>query len=213
MLDYARGDRTRGCLTIAALVLAAGRSTRTGGSHKLLATFGGVPLIRRSVLAASGSECENVIVVTGHLDDEIRSAIEDIPVRVVHKSDFESAIATSIIVGLREAICLRAAGVMICLSDMPDLTSEHLNLLATKFQQCDGEPIVRAVAAGEPGHPIIFPASTYPELSKLAGDVGAREVVRHHWRSTIVVEIGPAARTDLDTLESLREIGWLPAQC
>ncbi|WCJ64187.1 nucleotidyltransferase family protein [Agrobacterium tumefaciens] len=212
MLDYARGDRTSGRLTIAALVLAAGRSTRTGSSHKLLATFGGVPLIRRSVLAASGSECDNVVVVTGHLDDEICSVIEDLPARVVHNSEFKSGMATSIIVGVREAIRLRAVGVMICLSDMPDLTSGHLNLLATKFRQCDGRPIVRAVAAGEPGHPIIFPASIYPELSKLAGDVGAREVVRHHWSSTIDVEIGPAARTDLDTLESLRETGWLPAQ-
>ena len=141
-----------------------------------------------------------------------RSVIEDIPAQVVHNSDFESGMATSIIVGLREAIRLRAAGVMICLSDMPDLTSEHLDLLATKFRQCDGKPIVRAVAAGEPGHPIIFPDSTYPELEKLAGDVGAREVVRHHWRSIVDVEIGPAARTDLDTLESLRKRGWLAAK-
>ncbi|MFJ1312197.1 NTP transferase domain-containing protein [Agrobacterium sp. P15N1-A] len=212
MHKYERCDQIRGRPTIAVLVLAAGRSTRTGGSHKLLATFEGVPLIRRSVLAASGSACDNVVVVTGHLDDEIRSVIEDIPAHVVHNSDFESGMATSIIVGLREAIRLRAAGVMICLSDMPDITSEHLDLLATKFRQRNGKPIVRAVAGGEPGHPIIFPDSTYPELVKLAGDVGAREVVRRHWRSIVDVEIGPAARTDLDTLESLREGGWLPAQ-
>ncbi|MBB4402821.1 outer membrane autotransporter protein [Agrobacterium tumefaciens] len=30
------------------------------------------------VLAASGSACDNVVVTTGHLDDEIRSVIEDI---------------------------------------------------------------------------------------------------------------------------------------
>ncbi|CUX55930.1 hypothetical protein AGR7B_pAt0242 [Agrobacterium deltaense RV3] len=78
MHEYTRGDQTSGRLTIAVLVLAAGRSTRAGGSHKLLATFDGIPLIRRSVLAASGSACDNVVVVTGHLDDEIRSVIEDI---------------------------------------------------------------------------------------------------------------------------------------
>lgn len=213
MLEYAPRDQTNERLTIVVVVLAAGRSTRTGGSHKLLATFAGVPLIRRSVVAASGSACDNVVVVTGHMDDEIRSVIEDFPARVVHNSDFESGMATSIIVGLREAIRLRAAGVMICLSDMPDLTSEHLDLLATKFRQCDGKQIVRAVAAGEPGHPIVFPASTYPELAKLAGDIGAREVVRHHRRSIVDVEIRPAAKADLDTLESLRERGWLPAEC
>ncbi|RVT69951.1 nucleotidyltransferase family protein (plasmid) [Agrobacterium tumefaciens] len=212
MHKYEGCDQIGGRLTIAVLVLAAGRSTRTGGSHKLLATFDGIPLIRRSVLAACGSACDNVVVVTGHLDDEIRSVIEDIPAQVVHNSDFESGMATSIIVGLREAIRFRAAGVMICLSDMPDLTSEHLDLLATRFRQCDGKPIVRAVAGGKPGHPIIFPDSTYPELVKLAGDVGARAVVRRHRMSIVDVEIGPAARMDLDTLESLRERGWLPAQ-
>ena len=58
---------------IAAVVLAAGQSSRMG-SNKLLATVGGKPLVRRAVEAALASAADPVVVVTGNGADGGRSS-------------------------------------------------------------------------------------------------------------------------------------------
>jgi molybdenum cofactor cytidylyltransferase len=56
---------------IAAVVLAAGRSTRMGGPNKLLAEIARRPLVRIAVEAALASRADPVIVVAGHQRAEI----------------------------------------------------------------------------------------------------------------------------------------------
>lgn len=56
---------------VAIAVLAAGRSTRMGDFNKVLAVFGGTPLVRLSVQRATASGAYKVIVVTGHMEFEI----------------------------------------------------------------------------------------------------------------------------------------------
>ena len=51
---------------VAAIILAAGRSTRMGGPNKLLAELGGKPLVRIVTEQALASKAQGVIVVTGH---------------------------------------------------------------------------------------------------------------------------------------------------
>src|ERR1051325_4386484 len=56
---------------IAAVILAAGRSTRMGGPNKLLAVVGGRPLVRIVAEEALKSRARPVIVVTGHQRDQV----------------------------------------------------------------------------------------------------------------------------------------------
>ena len=58
------------------LVLAAGRSTRMGGPNKMLADADGQPLVVHAVKAALASQAVEVVVVLGHMADEVRAAIE-----------------------------------------------------------------------------------------------------------------------------------------
>src|SRR5207248_3830306 len=60
---------------IAAVVLAAGRSTRMGGSNKLLAEVRGKPLLRIAVEQALASRANPVIVVTGHDRERVEAAL------------------------------------------------------------------------------------------------------------------------------------------
>src|SRR5206468_3062228 len=60
---------------IAAVVLAAGRSTRMGGSNKLLAEVGGKPMVRIAVEQALASSAKPVIVVTGHQRERVEAAL------------------------------------------------------------------------------------------------------------------------------------------
>ena len=69
---------------VAALVLAAGRSTRMGAVNKMLAEIGGKPLVRIAAEQAVASHAQPVIVVTGHEREKVEAALKGLPVRFVH---------------------------------------------------------------------------------------------------------------------------------
>ena len=73
---------------IAAIVLAAGRSTRMGAANKLLADVGGKPMLRHAVEAALASQARPVLVVTGHQADDVRAALAGLDVAFVANPDF-----------------------------------------------------------------------------------------------------------------------------
>jgi molybdenum cofactor cytidylyltransferase len=73
-----------GAQSIAAIVLAAGRSTRMGGSNKLIAEIGGKPLVRIAAEHALGSRAKPVIVVTGHQRERVEAGGAGRPVGLAH---------------------------------------------------------------------------------------------------------------------------------
>ena len=62
-------------MTFAALVLAAGQSSRMGPRNKLLADVGGKPMAARVVDSVLASNARPVIVVLGHQADAVRGAL------------------------------------------------------------------------------------------------------------------------------------------
>src|SRR5690606_27072357 len=85
---------------IAALVLAAGRSSRMGGPNKLLAEIAGKPMLRIVVEEALASKAGPVIVVTGHQRDRVEAALAGLPVRFVHNPDFADGLGSSLKTGI-----------------------------------------------------------------------------------------------------------------
>src|SRR5260221_11631918 len=85
---------------VAAIILAAGRSTRMGGPNKLLAELGGKPLVRIVTEQALASKAQGVIVVTGHQADEVRKTLQGLKVTFVHNPDFAGGLATSVKAGI-----------------------------------------------------------------------------------------------------------------
>ena len=65
---------------VAAVVLAAGRSTRMGGPNKLIAEIAQRPLVRIAAEEALASRAKPVIVVTGHQRPEVEQALAGLPV-------------------------------------------------------------------------------------------------------------------------------------
>lgn len=189
------------------VVLAAGQARRMGpgGAHKLLAEFDGVPLVRRSVETAMAASAAPVIVVTGHRETEIRAALEGCRVRFVSNPDYASGMASSLRTGV--AAAPRAAGVMIVLADMPAVTAQDLKRLIAAFEAEDGAAVVRAVADGKRGNPVILPRALFDAIGDLTGDVGARHVIETGGLPIVDVEIGPGAHLDLDTVEAIETAG------
>src|SRR5262249_58299946 len=85
---------------VAALVLAAGRSTRMGAVNKMLAEIGGKPLVRIAAEQAVASHAKPVIVVTGHEREKVEAALKDLPVRVVNNPDYAEGLGTSLKTGI-----------------------------------------------------------------------------------------------------------------
>ncbi len=212
-------------LSIGILLLAAGRASRMGeAGHKLLAEFDGVPLVRRvaeRALAAAGAPdtggsegavaSENppapVVAVTGHRAEEVSQALHGLPLTLVENPDYASGMAGSIKAGLAAADLSEVAGVMVLLADMPAVSVEDLRTLQAAFRKAEGRAIVRAVAGGKRGNPVILPRATFGELMLLEGDVGARHVIETCGLPIIDVEIGAGAHIDVDTPEAVIAAG------
>ncbi|WP_377297989.1 NTP transferase domain-containing protein [Rhizobium sp. SGZ-381] len=214
-------------LVIGTLLLAAGRASRMGDAgHKLLAEFDGVPLVRRvaeRALAAAASHDadgqpdnrgeeqvpEPLVVVTGHRGTDVSQALSGLDLTLVDNPDYASGMASSIKAGLASSALSDVSGVMVLLADMPAVSAHDLQTLQDAFRKAEGRAIVRAVAGGKRGNPVILPRATFGELMLLQGDVGARHVIETCGLPIIDVEIGEAAHIDVDTPDAVVAAGGL----
>lgn len=189
---------------VAIILLAAGRSSRMGegSTNKVLELFGGKPLVQQLAEFAVRSKGSDVVVVTGQHHDTIATALGDLSLSVMLNQRFSTGMASSIRTGL-ERVATQSDGVLVMLGDMPLVATPHLDSLIDAFTQHRGRVIVRAVAGGKPGNPVILPAELYPFLVDLKGDTGARKLLASSDIPIVDVEIGEAALIDIDTPEAL----------
>ena len=191
-------------------LLAAGTASRIGdGRHKLLAEFDGVALVRRLAQAACDSDISNLVVITGHRATEIEAALAGLPAEIAHNPDFATGMASSLIAGFASKPAARADGILVMLADMPAVSTADLNALIEAFRAAGGQAIVRAVAGGAPGNPVILPSVLRDQVMQLEGDVGARHLIDAAGLPVIEVEIGENARLDVDTAEAIAAAGGI----
>lgn len=191
---------------IAIAVLAAGRSSRMGNLNKLLATFDGVPLIRRSVEAALNGGGHPVITVLGHMADDIDRVLYNLPIKTVKNESYREGMSTSIKMAL-DQLAPNVGGLMIHLADMPDISEVHIRTLIEHFIKAEEPSIVRATYSGQAGNPVILPRTMFPLLHDLTGDSGARFLIKDSNLPVIDVELGKAAACDVDTPAALAAAG------
>ncbi len=191
---------------VAAIVLAAGQSRRMGGANKLLATFDGEPLVRRSVQAGIASKADPVIVVTGHMAGKVTAALAGLDIKIAHNPDYAEGLATSLRAGLA-AVPATASGALVMLADMPGMSGGVIDKLIAAFSPKKGRSIVLPTAAGKRGNPVLWSRAYFPELMALTGDSGARHLIGEHDDAVTMVEIGAAVALDVDTREALKAAG------
>ncbi len=190
---------------IAAVILAAGRSTRMGGPNKLLAELNGKKLVRIVAEQALASKASPVIVVTGHQSVEVAAALKDLDVTFVTNTQFADGLATSVKAGIA-AVPASADGAIVCLGDMPLIDSKLIDRLVEAFAPDRGSLIVVPVAGGRRGNPVLWSRRFFPELMTLDGDVGARHLIAQHSEAVAEVEVvGKSAFVDIDTPEMLAD--------
>jgi molybdenum cofactor cytidylyltransferase len=188
---------------VAAIVLAAGQSRRMEGKNKLLEDFRGAPLVRRAVEAAVGSKASPVIVVTGKDGTAIEKALAGLNVRFIDNPDFAEGLSSSLKAGIR-AVPEESAGAVVCLGDMPGVTSTLIDKLIAGFAPERGAVIVAPVKNHQRGNPVLWARRFFPELLALEGDMGARKLTNFYDEGLLEIEVGDdGAFADIDTQEAL----------
>jgi molybdenum cofactor cytidylyltransferase len=188
---------------IAAIVLAAGRSTRMGGPNKLLAELDGKKLVRIATEQALASKASEVIVVTGHQTELVEQALQGLKVKFVRNPDFAGGIASSVKAGIA-AVPESCDGAVVCLGDMPLIDAGLIDRLIDGFAPDRGNLIVVPVSDGRRGNPVLWSRRFFKELMTLDGDVGARHLIAKHTEAVAEVPVdGESAFLDIDTPQAL----------
>ncbi len=186
-------------MSTAGLVLAAGAGTRFGASPKQLADLHGRPLLEWAVRAQCDvAELDRVVVVLGSCAPSIRQRVRFGRAETVVCDEWERGQAWS----LRRGVGLLSADpgvskVVVTLGDAPLVTSEVVRMFVEQ------PPRARAVYGGRPGHPVVLGPEEIAKLTSLAGDEGARGLLR----GGPEVEVGHlCSGRDVDTPEDLEEV-------
>ena len=189
-------------MSIAAIILAAGRSTRMG-SNKLLEELDGKALVRHVADAALGSIARSVWVVTGHEGESVRARLDGLGIRFVHNPDFALGLSTSLKAGVM-ALPAEAKGVVVLLGDMPRVTSEVINSVIQAFEAQPQAIAAVPVYQGEWGNPVLLSRSLFGAVAALQGDAGARKLLNGRAGEVLEVPVSnDAVLIDLDTPEAL----------
>ena len=191
---------------IAVLLLAAGQSRRMGSINKLLAEIDGVPMIRHVATNLAGSQATAVVAVTGHQADAARDALQGLDIAYVHNPAFADGLSTSLAAGI-DGLPPDIDGVVVCLGDMPRVTSAVIDKLIAAFDPLEGRAICVPTWRGKRGNPVLWDRRFFEEMTEVSGDVGARHLIGRHQELVVEVEMAhDGIMVDIDTPAALAAI-------
>lgn len=186
----------------AAVILAAGASTRLGQPKQLVA-IGSESLLRRTARLAMEAGCAPVVVVLGFEAERMIPELDGLRALAVRNEEWPHGMGSSLRRGLQAIAQLEVqpAGVLLLVCDQARLAPDHLRYLL-EAQGPHGSRITASAYAGGVGVPAVFGRDFFAELQAIEGDRGAREVIRRH---TDVVRVVPweDGALDLDQPEDL----------
>ncbi|MET0639863.1 MAG: nucleotidyltransferase family protein [Hyphomicrobium sp.] len=186
-------------MKVAAVILAAGRSSRFEDGHKLLAEIDGIPIIRHVCAAVAASGVDEIVLVTNEPDGAVARAAGAGRWRIADNPNASHGLSTSLRAGI-ENCPSDADGILVALADMPGITAAFIDGLLTVFKSAPDTIVFPQSADGVNGHPIIWPATLRADLQTVTGDTGGKTVLaahKHLWRPVRCTDAGPFA--DIDT--------------
>lgn len=156
---------------VAGIILAAGASHRLGRPKQLL-VWRGEPLIRHVVKTAVEAGLQPLRIVTGARAQDVESALQGLPGKIIYNPRWESGQATSVITGL-ESIPSNCGAAVFLLADQPQVPATLLRSLVNRHVQTLA-PLVAPMVDGRRANPVLFDRTTFADLRKLEGDTGGR---------------------------------------
>jgi molybdenum cofactor cytidylyltransferase len=193
---------------IPAIVLAAGRSTRMGRAKALLPIGSGDTFLSRIVHTLRDAEVDDVVVVIGHEPQEIVADVErqGLAVRFALNPGFDKGQLSSLVAGLNVIDRPGVAACLIMLVDVPLVSATTVRAVVDRYRATRAL-IVRPVAGGRHGHPVIVDRGLFDRFRAADPSLGAKVVVRQHASAEGEVEVADAgAFLDVDTPDEYEEL-------
>jgi molybdenum cofactor cytidylyltransferase len=185
--------------SVAAIVLAAGESSRMGRPKPLL-PLNGQTFLGHLLTELRASQVDRIIVVLGHKPEQVLEAMPEVRPLAVVNDRYALGQLSSLILGL-ETVDEGTDAVLLCLADHPFVTAGLIDELIARYEETR-RPIVVPVHAGRRGHPVLFGSRLFEELRAAPLDQGARVVVRAHADEVLEVATDePGILADVDTPE------------
>ena len=187
-------------MNYAAIILAAGSSSRMGRSKQML-EVDGEKLLIKATRAALEAGLKDVIVVIGHYEEIHRKVLDHQPVEIVYNPSWPSGMGNSLKTGLSHLMTnhptVDAVIVLVC--DQPHLSGEVLTALIRRYEET-GKPIVASRYSGMPGVPALFDKTFFGKLAGIPDEEGAKKIILRHPSDAVTVDF-PGGAVDLDTIE------------
>jgi molybdenum cofactor cytidylyltransferase len=187
---------------IAAILLAAGESTRFGEDDKLMADYRGKPMFAHAMQSLASLPFAHLIAVVRPLAmaPDIHRKLERRGYALLVNDAPGRGLSGSMVMGVDHAVSLRCQGVLICLADMPNISPTHL------IKVCEAAIDIRSIVASTDGlvpcPPAFFGRSHFPDLLEMKGDQGARALLSRG----VQIEASLAVLRDVDTPDDLAKI-------
>lgn len=189
---------------VAAIVLAAGSSTRLGQPKQLL-RVSGKPLLEHTLDVVRASSLEPRVLVTGAHAGDIEAAVNTRTFEIVRNRQFASGQASSLRAGI-ESLPDDVSGAVVLLGDQPLVPPWLLDSLVSGFEP-SAHAAVRPRYADGPGNPVLISRGLFPEIAALSGDIGARDVLARHASNILLVDVpSRVAPRDVDTLDDFQNL-------
>ncbi|HEY1387680.1 MAG TPA: nucleotidyltransferase family protein [Ktedonobacterales bacterium] len=189
---------------IAAIVLAAGKSSRMG-ANKLLLPLDGHPLVWRAVSGACASSADAVLVVLGNEAERVAAALPPGRYQRVDNPRFAEGLSTSLQAGL-DALPDEVDGALILLADMPFTASATLEALQAAAR-AEPDRVAATSQGGRPTPPVYWPRAYFGELHRIHGDEGGRSLLLRSPEAVHLVAMAqPDEALDVDAPEDYQRI-------
>jgi len=159
----------------AAILLAAGRSLRHPGQHKLCRDLDGRPLGLHAAARIAALAPSVRIAVCSEPTRDLVAGLSALGFEIAWNDDPGRGLATSIAAGVRAARRHPVEAVLICLADMPFVGLRHMRALVDRLDPAEGATAAGSRGAGSAriGPPAAFAGATIDRLLALDGDRGA----------------------------------------
>jgi molybdenum cofactor cytidylyltransferase len=181
--------------SIAAILLAAGSSTRLGAPKQLL-NYRGRSLLRHAAETALASSVPALHVVVGFEAERMKAELGGLDLHFADNPNWNEGIASSIRAGI-SSLPHSVDAALILLCDQPLITAQVLNEMINAYAG-RGKPIVACEYGGTVGVPVLFARSFFPELLRLQGDRGAKQLITQNLDQVTAIPF-PGGSVDIDT--------------